>query len=249
MTPDAFVAHLKELGISAFHFAYDASKDEFHLSHDFLKPVVEFFLADPLRDWDNHEAVFVRVANGVLQSASIQHTKRGAAAGGVRNWLYTEVEGFFRDGMRLAKGMGSKNALAGLWWGGGKGVMARNSGKGLQANDEPALRKAAYTSYGTFMSALKGCYVTAEDVGTNVEDMAAIHSMTRHTTCIPERLGGSGNPSIPTARGIATAIETAFIELGMDLKGAKIGIVGLGNVGSYVARNLLETGVGEIVGG
>lgn len=77
--------------------------------------------------------------------------------------------------------------------------------------------------------------------------MAAIFSKTRHTTCIPERLGGSGNPSVPTALGIACAIDAAFTQLGMSVKGSRIGIVGLGNVGSYVARYLLERGVGEII--
>src|SRR5436305_6189556 len=34
-------------------------------------------------------------------------------------------------------------------------------------------------------SSLKGCYLTAEDVGTSDEDMAAIFSKTHFTTCIP----------------------------------------------------------------
>ncbi|KAI9027982.1 hypothetical protein DFJ74DRAFT_765953 [Hyaloraphidium curvatum] len=249
LSPQAFVDHLASKRIKAFHFAYDAKSDLFHLSHpELLTPVVQYLLADPIGDWAGHEAVFVRVSpEGVLQSASIQYTYRGAGAGGVRNWSYPDTEGFLRDGIRLAKGMGAKNALAGLWWGGGKGVMASNSGTGLGAASEPQQRAAAYRSYGRLVSSLRGAYVTAEDVGTNVKDMEAVFSGTRHTTCIPERLGGSGNPSIPTARGIVVAIEAAFEELGIPLAGARVGVIGVGNVGSFVARFLLEKGVGELV--
>jgi glutamate dehydrogenase/leucine dehydrogenase len=35
---------------------------------------------------------------------------------------------FLKDGLRLSEGMGRKNALAGLWWGGGKGGIARKVG-------------------------------------------------------------------------------------------------------------------------
>lgn len=252
LSPQAFVDTLKSQNISAFHIAFDSSSKKFNLSHAFLQPIASYFLHnDPIQqDFDNHEAIFIRISpQGVLQSAAIQRTFRGAAAGGVRNWTYENVEAFLRDGMRLAKGMGSKNALAGLWWGGGKGVMARNTGIGLDDSYlNSAERAKVYHSYGTFMSALRGCYVTAEDVGTNVEDMAQIHSHTRHTTCVPERLGGSGNPSIPTAKGIVTGIQAAFEELGMEIKGSRVGVIGLGNVGSYVCRYLIEKGVGEIIG-
>ena len=40
---------------------------------------------------------------------------------------------FLTDGLRLARGMTHKNALAGLWWGGGKGVMAKGTGLELEA--------------------------------------------------------------------------------------------------------------------
>ena len=78
-------------------------------------------------------------------------------------------------------------------------IMARNP---AVDRDDPEVRASLYREYGELMSAIRGCYVTAEDVGTSVEDMARVFSRTRHTTCIPEDLGGSGNPSVPTARGV-----------------------------------------------
>ena len=43
--------------------------------------------------------------------------------------------------------------------------------------------------------------------GVTVKDVDAVFSKTRHTTCISPSLGGSGNPSVITARGIVCAIK------------------------------------------
>jgi glutamate dehydrogenase/leucine dehydrogenase len=98
------------------------------------------------------------------------------------------------------------------------------------------------------MTSLRGCYVTAEDVGTSVEDMAAIFSRTRFTTCIPPGVGGSGNPSAPTARGVVRGMEAAlrFLEMG-DLGGKTVAIQGLGHVGEPLVGLLHERGVGRVV--
>ena len=37
------------------------------------------------------------------------------------------LEDYLLDGMRLAIGMGRKSALAGLWWGGGKGAIVQGA--------------------------------------------------------------------------------------------------------------------------
>jgi glutamate dehydrogenase/leucine dehydrogenase len=99
------------------------------------------------------------------------------------------------------------------------------------------------------MTSLRGCYVTAEDVGTSVEDMAAIFSKTRFTTCIPSALGGSGNPSAPTARGVVRGMEAALHSLEMgDLKDKTVAVQGLGHVGEPLVGLLHERGVGRVVG-
>jgi glutamate dehydrogenase/leucine dehydrogenase len=51
------------------------------------------------------------------------------------------------------------------------------------------VRKLVYLDYGEFMTRLSGVYITAEDVGTTLTDMATIFSKTRFTTCIPAELG------------------------------------------------------------
>jgi glutamate dehydrogenase/leucine dehydrogenase len=142
--------------------------------------------------------------------------------------------------------MTMKNALAGLWWGGGKGLMARNPDV---ERDDPQARASRYQKDGEFMTRLKGCYVTAEDVGTSVDDMAQIFSKTRFTTCIPPALGGSGNPSVPTARGVIAGMEAALKFIGAGtLEGKTVAVQGMGHVGEPLIDYLFDKGVAKVIG-
>ena len=205
------------------------------------------FIQNDRRDFLEHEGLFFQVSAeyDTLMGAFVHRTNRGQAAGGVRYWTYETMEDYIRDGMRLAKGMTRKNALAGLWWGGGKGVMARNPA--LDPDDREK-RAGLYREYGEFVSSLRGCYVTAEDVGTTVSDMANVFSRTRFTTCIPEGWGGSGNPSVPTARGVICGMEAAleFLERG-GLEGKTVAVQGMGNVGGPLIQFLFERGVEKVI--
>ncbi len=247
MPPKEFCAFLQDKGIRCFFLVWNEEEQRVRASQREVEPLARL-LEQERRDFDRHEGVFVQVApeSGTLQGAFVHRTCRGQAAGGVRFWTYDTVLDYLRDGLRLAKGMTQKNALAGLWWGGGKGVMAR--GTGIDPSSAAA-RRRIYEEYGEFMSSLRGCYVTAEDVGTSVEDMAAIFSRTRFTTCIPERLGGSGNPSVPTARGVVRGMEAALRHLGLGtLAGKTVAIQGIGHVGAPLALYLREKGVARIIG-
>lgn len=247
LSPRAFREFLVEHGISRFWLVPDRAARQVRASHPLLEPLAALLERDG-RDFDAHEGLFVQVApeTGTLQGAFVHRTCRGQAAGGVRFWRYDTVEDYLRDGLRLARGMTHKNALAGLWWGGGKGVIARGSG---QDDADPAVRRRIYEEYGELMSSLCGCYVTAEDAGTSVDDMAAIFSRTRFTTCIPAELGGSGNPSVPTARGVVRGMEAALAHLGRGtLAGKTIAIQGLGHVGEPLIGFLRERGIARVIG-
>lgn len=227
--------HLKELGGRAWFSLLDEQprKSDPRL----LLP------AEILAEFQGHEAAFLEVSplTGVLMGAFLHRTVRGPGAGGVRFWRYQNSLDYLRDGLRLARAMSRKNALAGLWWGGGKGVMAYCPAQGDL--HEPEFRRQVYREYGRFMSSLRGCYVTAEDAGTTAADMAHVFATTRFTTCIPTEVGGSGNPSGPTARGVLCAIEAAleFLESG-PLEQARVAVQGLGNVGLRLVRLLREAG-------
>lgn len=246
LDPQEFIRFLKDEDISRFYFVHDEETKKVLPSHPQLQPMAEFFQNDR-RDFLEHEGMFFQITreHETLQGAFIHRTCRGQAAGGVRYWHYDRIEDFMRDGMRLGKGMTRKNALAGLWWGGGKGVMAKNPDIDLE---DPDIRASIYTEYGEFISSLRGCYVTAEDVGTCVKDMERVFSRTRFTTCIPESWGGSGNPSVPTARGVISGMEAAldFLDMG-DLSGKTVAVQGMGNVGAPLIEYLFEKGAARVV--
>lgn len=190
-------------------------------------------------DFADHEAIFLEVSPSThrLMGAFVHRTVRGPAAGGTRNWTYTSMEEFLRDGLRLSRGMTHKNASANLWWGGGKGL--------VHAADtlSPTMRGRLFREYGRFVSSLQGCYFTAKDVGTSSADVAEIYRTTRFVTCIPPEYGGSGNPSGHTAEGVLRGIEAVCEVMGQpSLEGLVVTVQGLGEVGSRLVWMLLQSG-------
>lgn len=243
--PEAFVAALEAAGLARAALVDTRDSGEPTCSHPLLEPLAAALRADA-RDYDAHDALFFEIGreSGHLLAACLHRTIRGQGAGGVRFWRYATLADFVRDGLRLSRGMGQKNALAGLWWGGGKGLIARRPGVDHR---DPAVRGAVFRDYGRFVAGLRGSYVTAEDVGTRPEDMIEIHRCTRHTTCVPEALGGSGNPSGLTAEGVVVAMEAALeARGGGTLAGRHVGMQGLGNVAGFMVERLLERGVARI---
>eukprot|EP00127_Corallochytrium_limacisporum_P004193 Clim_evm138s157 gene=Clim_evmTU138s157 len=198
--------------------------------------------------WRDHEAVFLEFGRrtDVLLGAFLWESSRGQPCGGIRMWEYDDVASYIKDGLRLATGMGLKSALAGLWSGGGKGVICREPGDTRVLTDRN-LRRAVMQDYGDFLSGLRGAFVCAEDVGLVVSDLDMVHSRSRFVTCISEDLGGSGNPSLWTAQGVARACEAARDHHGFDgLNSAVIAQMGLGNVGSWTIVNLLRGGAAKV---
>src|SRR5262245_6377909 len=241
LEPHVFAERLTALGLRRAAFIHDGAAGS-TCSHPELEGLGQSLLGNT-RDYDRHQAVFLEVGEqtGVLLGAFLHRTRRGQGIGGVRLWSYASVADFLSDGLRLSKGMGRKNALAGLWWGGGKGVIARAPG---QRHEEPAYRAQLFRDYGRFITSLRGAYVTAEDVGTTEPDMAEIHAVTRYVVCVPARVGGSGNPSPATARGVVSAMSGALDYKGLgDLRGKVVAMQGVGNVGGFMLEELLARGV------
>lgn len=242
---ESFVRSLREAGLRRA-YVVTGRDGEVRGSHPILDDVVAALKSDS-RDFDGHEGCFFEIGRDSdhLLTAFVHHTRRGQGAGGLRNWHYDSLEDLVRDGLRLSRGMGHKNALAGLWWGGGKGIVARRPGADYR---DPELRAAIYRDYGRFVTELRGCYITAEDVGTRPADMEHVFETTRHATCIPPRVGGSGNPSGLTAKGVVVAMEAALESQGRgSLEGKTIAVQGLGNVASFMIEELLQRGVARIV--
>ena len=244
--PQEFVKFLKKENIPRFYFVPDVQNNAVISSHKILQPIADFIRPDT-NDFNRHEGLFFQVTRkyDILQGVFIHRTNRGQAAGGVRYWTYDNVEDYLKDGIRLSVGMTLKNALAGLWWGGGKGIMAHNP---LLEKNNPIVRANIYQEFGELVSSLRGCYVTAEAAGTDVTDMAKVFMRTRFTTCIPPHVGGSGNPAVPTARGVIAGMEAALEFLGMgNLKGKTIAVQGIGHVATPLIRFLFEKEVNKVV--
>jgi glutamate dehydrogenase/leucine dehydrogenase len=204
-------------------------------------------LPDATAALDAHAAIFLEAGPdaGALFGAFLHRVRRGQAQGGLRHRAYDTALAFLDDGLRLSRGMSRKSALAGLWWGGGKGIIAA-AGDVLRC--DPERRRALYADYGRFVSSLRGSYVTAVDAGTTPTDLAHVHATTRFATCIPPEVGGSGNPSATTAGGVVCAIEAALDHLGAgSLAGKRLAMQGGGNVGSHMIELLLERGAASIV--
>ncbi len=246
LSPEEFASQLVAHGLRRAFVIRDAATGQLRGSTPMLAPLVDF-LATDASDWADHEGLFLGVGpvTGSLFGAFVHNTRRGQGQGGLRYWPYASLAAFVRDGLRLARGMTRKNALAGLWWGGGKGLIARDPRHDYR---DPKFREQLYREYAAFVTSLRGCYITAEDAGTGPDDMAVIHHYTRFATCVPPTIGGSGNPSPATARGVVCAMEGALEHLGRgSLSGKTVVMQGTGNVGTAMISELLARGVANII--
>lgn len=220
--------------------------DRFEVSHPVLAPLVQVLRASP--SFAHHEAVFVGREDGIptVFFAFVHDTRRGLAQGGLRLKSYRDLAGVVNDGLRLSQGMTRKNALADLWWGGGKAIIpvTRELDQLGFCVRGSVLRKRLLRAFGRFIASLNGIYYTAEDVGTYTEDMNEILAVNRFITCVASDLGGSGNPSPHTARGVFSAIQVASKFLGWEsgLRGVSVSVQGAGNVGLPLIRALHGAG-------
>jgi leucine dehydrogenase len=216
------------------------------VSHPQILGPLQRFLTTS-QDFDQHEGIFIGREAGIetVFFAFVHDTRRGLAQGGLRFGWYPNIAALLTDGLRLSRGMTFKNALAGLWWGGGKGIMPLPPGYTHPDQiTDPEERKRLFEAYGRFVASLNGLYYTAEDMGTSTEDMKAVHSLNRFTTCIPPEIGGSGNPSPFTARGVLRAMEAAWKVLSgsKSLRDVRVAVQGAGNVGMPLIGELSDAG-------
>ncbi|AUZ31249.1 Leu/Phe/Val dehydrogenase [Bacillus licheniformis] len=195
-----------------------------------------------MEQYDYEQLVFCQdKQSGLKAIIAIHDTTLGPALGGTRMWTYESEEAAIEDALRLARGMTYKNAAAGLNLGGGKTVIIGDPRK--DKNEE------MFRAFGRYIQGLNGRYITAEDVGTTVEDMDIIHDETDFVTGISPAFGSSGNPSPVTAygvyKGMKAAAKAAFGTV--SLEGKTVAVQGVGNVAYNLCRHLHEEGAKLIV--
>jgi leucine dehydrogenase len=155
-------------------------------------------------------------------------------------WTYEHARDALRDVLRLSRAMTYKMAVADLPLGGGKGVIMLSP----HAQPSPERRQHALLDFADTVAALDGRYITAEDVGTSSRDMSVIAERTRYVAGLPRERGGSGDPSPFTALGVEYAIRACCERVfGSDsLEGRTIAVIGLGHVGSRLAKRCARGG-------
>ena len=194
-----------------------------------------------------HERVAIALGerSGLPVIVAVHSTVLGQAVGGCRLWRYPDWRAALEDALRLSEAMTLKCALAGLALGGGKSVIALAP----DTDFNPDRRRAAMLDLGDAVDAFGGSYGVGEDAGTTAEDMLIARERTRYAYCLPESQGGAGEPSEPTAEGVRLAIGVTLARAfgTPEISGRRICIIGLGQVGSRVARRLAAGGAALVV--
>ena len=178
---------------------------------------------------------------GLKAIIAIHSTILGPALGGTRMWPYASENEAIEDACRLAKGMTYKSAAAGLDYGGGKAVII--------GNPQTDKTESLFRALGRFVESLGGRFITAEDVGTSVDEMNLIRRETHFVCGLNAIPGSSGDPSPVTALGVWKGIRTSAKAVwgSESLAGRTIAVQGVGNVGYPLAKYLHEDGADLVI--
>jgi leucine dehydrogenase len=194
---------------------------------------------DIVRDWNGELlATCHDPATSAWLFVGVHSTVLGPAFGGTRMKVYEDVAAAIRDVTRLSAAMTSKNAMAGLPFGGGKAVLAV---KEIPGGDE---RRGLLERYASTLETLGGSYVTACDMNTNENDMDVVAGITRHVMGTSAGKGGSGSSAPDTAVGVYHGVRAALghVTGSDDPAGRTVVLQGAGAVGSHLARLLTDAG-------
>jgi valine dehydrogenase (NAD+) len=199
----------------------------------------------PLAD-DDHEQIVIRQDSrtGLRFIVAVHSTVLGPALGGMRLKRYPGgLREALDDVMGLARTMTLKASAAGLALGGGKSVMIDDG------DAAPHLREARLEAAAHVIDELDGAYITAEDIGTSTADMDHMARFTRYAVGRSESNGGGGDPSPVTAETVFQAMRRGLAAAtgSDDFDGRRVGVVGLGKVGSALAAKLARAGA-HVVG-
>ncbi len=173
---------------------------------------------------------------GLKAIIAVHSTVCGPGLGGLRMYPFKSFDDAMRDVLRLSRGMTYKAAAAGLNLGGGKAVILGDPKKDKS--------EALFRAFGRFVESLGGLYITAEDVGTDMDDMETILTESRWVTGVSPSHGGSGDPSPVTAFGVLQGMKAAAKwQFGdASLAERSVAIQGLGSVGYHLASYLKKEG-------
>jgi len=183
--------------------------------------------------WGHEEIVWVRDARSGLRAIIALHdTTLGPAIGGTRMRAYPSEDDALLDALRLAKAMTYKCAMAEMRYGGGKAVIV-----GDPARDKT---EARLTAYARVVERMGGRFHTGTDMGLDERDIRVMSRVTRYAT--HTAAGASIDSADLAALGVFASIERTAQVLDRPLRGLRVAIQGLGEVGRRLARQLAEAG-------
>jgi len=194
-------------------------------------------LFETIHTTEHEQVVFCHnKAAGLKGIIAIHNTTLGPALGGLRMWPYATEQEALEDVLRLSRGMTYKAAVAGLNLGGGKSVLI-----GDPRTDKS---EALFRAFGRFIDSLHGRYITAEDVGIDVNDMEYVFQETDNCVGVHQVHGGSGDPSPFTAfgtlQGIRASLQRKFGN--EDVGSYSYAVQGVGHVGYELVKLLRNEG-------
>lgn len=178
-------------------------------------------------EFDNHEIIkYFNDSSSGLKGFIAIHRKNSSfpSFGATRFWHYSSEADALRDALRLSKMMSYKSALAGLRYGGAKGV--------IMAPPNNFDKNKILSAYTDVVNELKGQFITGTDVGLMLSDIQLMKNK------CPYLVGFKGDPTEFTAFGlyhsIQISVEKVFKQ--KSLKGMSFAIQGMGKIGSELLR-------------
>jgi glutamate dehydrogenase (NAD(P)+) len=180
----------------------------------------------------------------VFSGYRVQHNgARGPYKGGIRYHHEVDID----EVRALAALMTWKTAIADLPLGGAKGGVQCDP-TNMSANEKQRLTRR-FTSMISYILGVNRD-VPAPDMNTNAQTMAWMMDefgkrYGHQPACVtgkPVELGGSYGREAATGRGVVYIMEEVSKHKGIPLADATVAIQGFGNVGSWAARLLGETG-------
>jgi isoleucyl-tRNA synthetase len=216
------------------------------MSHVGLKPLADYVYSHP--DFRNHAAILLGLGEhtDVLFGIGLHSLDHGTPLGGTREFTYRSAGELLENLLRLSYAMTVKNTIGDLPHGGGKSIIDTCE---LDLKVHRELRRRIYRDFGQFTATLFGRYICAEDIGNTTKDTRQMLSACRHVMCLPEAVGGSGNPSRFTALvgWLATRAGWEFLTGSNSLDGLTVAIQGAGQVGQHFVDILTEGRPGKIM--
>jgi leucine dehydrogenase len=194
-------------------------------------------LFETIHTTEHEQVVFCHNKEAGLKGIiAIHNTTLGPALGGLRMWPYATEQDALEDVLRLSRGMTYKAAVAGLNLGGGKSVLIGDPRKDKS--------EALFRAFGRFIDSMNGRYITAEDVGIDVNDMEYVFQETDNCVGVHQVHGGSGDPSPFTAFGTLQGIRASLTHKFNDEEIGKYSyaIQGVGHVGLELVKLLRNEG-------